>query len=158
MAVEVIEVGDDAGVARARVIRFEVFVDEQDVRPDEELDDLDHTPGTVHLLAVDTDTGDDLGTVRLLSDPAQPGVVHVTRVAVRRDARRRGVGRLLMDAAEERALVDHGGGEPRSVRLELSVQEAALDFYGALGYEIGDRRYVSARIWHRDAVRVVTER
>jgi predicted GNAT family N-acyltransferase len=149
-----------AGLARVHAIRFEVFVGEQGVREDEEVDGLDALPGTAHVLVTDDPdnaTGAaDLGTARLLADPAHPGVVHATRVAVRGSARRRGVGRVLMAALEEIALAEHAAGEPASVRVELSAQETAMPFYRSLGYEIGADRYLDARIWHRDAVKVIT--
>jgi predicted GNAT family N-acyltransferase len=89
---------------------------------------------------------------------APVGVVHVGRVAVRSAGRGLGVGRALMAAVEDVALADHGVrcGEVRSVRVELSAQESAIGFYRALGYEVADHRYLDARIWHRDAHRVVT--
>ncbi|TDE90830.1 GNAT family N-acetyltransferase [Occultella glacieicola] len=162
MRVVRIDPADPAALARVHAIRFEVFVGEQGVRADEELDDLDARPGTSHVLVTD-DPDDatgaaDLGTARLLADPAHPGTVHVTRVAVRGRARRRGVGGVLMVALEEIALAEHAAGEPATVRVELSAQEGALPFYAALGYAIGTDRYLDARIWHRDAVKVLTAR
>jgi len=148
--------GTDAGVAdmaAAYAIREEVFVGEQGVTLEEEHDDLDTAPTTTHVLAV-ADDGTPVGTARLLSDPAHPGVVHVGRVAVRSAGRGLGVGRALMDALEGIALDEHAddGGH---VRVELSAQETAIGFYEALGYEIAPERYLDARIWHRDAVRIL---
>lgn len=55
-------------------------------------------------------------------------------------------------ALAEHAVVEHG---VRRVRIELSAQESAIDFYAALGYEIAAERYLDARIWHRDASKVL---
>lgn len=148
-AVEVLRVSDVAGLDRVHALRFEVFVDEQGVSPEEELDHRDELPGTVHLLAVAE--AQDLGTARLLADG--PGKVHVTRVAVRASARGLGLGRVLMAEAERIALAEHA--DAGHVRVELSAQESAIGFYAALGYEIGADRYLDAGIWHRDAVKVV---
>lgn len=148
-AVQVLRVGDAAGLERVHALRFEVFVDEQGVAPQEELDDRDHQAGTVHLLAVVG--GADVGTARLLVDG--PGAVHVTRVAVRASSRGSGTGRLLMAEAERIALAEHA--TDGLVRVELSAQESAIGFYAALGYQIGTDRYLDAGIWHRDAVKVL---
>ncbi len=133
----------------AFAIREEVFVGEQGVTLEEEHDDLDAAATTTHVLAV-SEGGTPLGTARLLTDPAHPGVVHVGRVAVRQQGRGQGVGRALMAALEEIALAEHADAQG-SVRVELSAQESAIPFYRTLGYEIAEERYLDARIWHRDA-------
>lgn len=148
-----------ADMAAALAIREEVFVGEQGVTLEEEHDGLDALPTTTHVLAVD-DAGEPVGTARLLTDPAHPGVVHVGRVAVRAAGRGLGVGRALMRELERIALAEHGadavdGG--REVLLELSAQETAIPFYTSLGYQIAGERYLDARIWHRDASKTVTE-
>lgn len=143
-------------MAAALRIREEVFVGEQGVTLAEEHDGLDHVPTTTHVLAVDAE-GTPVGTARLLTDPTHTGVVHVGRVAVRSAGRGLGVGRALMAEVERIALAEHAvpEGGRQSVRVELSAQEAAIPFYAALGYEIASDRYLDARIWHRDASKVV---
>ncbi len=141
-------------MAAAFAIREEVFVGEQGVTLEEEHDELDGVPTTTHVLAL-TDTGEPVGTARLLTDPAHPGVVHVGRVAVRAAGRGLGVGRALMDAIERIALAEHAGADGR-VRVELSAQESAIGFYTSLGYRIDGERYLDARIWHRDAHKVLS--
>lgn len=141
-----------AGLARVHALRWEVFVDEQGVLPAEELDGRDEPDSSVHLIAVD-DEGRDVGTARLLTDDDEPGVVHVTRVAVLPRVRGQGVGRLVMAELERIAYAEHA--VDGQVRVELSAQETALPFYAALGYQIGTERYLDARMWHRDAVKVL---
>lgn len=151
--VRVRPVRDEDDMAEALQIREEVFVGEQGVTLEEEHDALDAAPTTTHVLAVDAQ-GIGIGTARLLSDPAHPGVVHVGRVAVRRQGRGLGVGRALMVELERLAAAEHTVEQPdgsRSVRVELSAQESAIGFYEALGYTIAPDRYLDARIWHRDA-------
>lgn len=184
MSVTVRRVRDDVDLRAALAVREEVFVHEQGVTLDEELDGLDEAPGTLHVLAVAAD-GTAVGTARVLPGPlhveagpgttgvrgtdagavtdpvtaaATSGVVHVGRVAVLGAGRGLGVGRALMDAVEELALVEHGvpDGGGRTVRVELSAQESAIPFYRRLGYEVADGRYLDARIWHRDAYKVLT--
>ena len=142
-----------AGIARVHALRWQVFVDEQGVLPAEELDGRDELDSSVHLIAVDDD-GLDVGTARLLTDDDEPGVVRVTRVAVLQRVRGQGVGRLLMAELERIAYAEHA--IDGRVRVELSAQETALPFYAALGYRIGTERYLDARMWHRDAVKVLT--
>lgn len=145
----------------AFAIRHEVFVDEQGVAVEEEVDGADASPTTVHVLA--EVGGAVVGTARLLTDPAHPGVVHIGRVAVRREARGGGVGAAIMRGLEGIALAEFAaddGARParaRSVRIELSAQESAIPFYTALGYSVSERRYLDAGIWHRDAVKVLAE-
>lgn len=142
-------VTDSADMAAAFAIREEVFVGEQGVTLEEEHDDLDAAPTTTHVLAVVAD-GTPIGTARLLTDPAHPGVVHVGRVAVRHQGRGLGVGRALMTALEAIALAEHADSDG-GVRVELSAQESAIPFYRSLSYDIAEHRYLDARIWHRDA-------
>ena len=153
--IQVIRRDEPTGIGRARAIRREVFAGEFDVTPAEEFDDLDHEAGTTHLVAVLD--GRDVGTVRLVTNSNEPGVVHITRVAVRADARGQGVGRALMEVAEDLAWRAHAVGTPPRVRLALSVMERAVPFYAALGYEIGVERYLEVRIWHRSATKVLPE-
>lgn len=145
-----------AEMAAAFAVRHEVFVVEQRVPVEEELDDQDARPTTVHVIA--EAEGDVVGTGRLLTDPGHPGEVHIGRLAVRQEWRGHGVGVALMAALEALALARFGVPDPQRplthrVRLELSAQEHAIGFYAALGYAVGPDRYLDAGIWHRDAVK-----
>jgi predicted GNAT family N-acyltransferase len=145
--------------ASMTAIRIAVFVEEQRVAPEREMDALDDDPSTVHVLALGDD-GAPLGTARLLAPHHLGEPAHVGRVAVSASARGSGVGALLMTALEEQALsrhgIDHDG--TRTVSIELSAQEQALGFYARLGYVARPERYLDENIWHRDAVKVVTSR
>ncbi len=144
--IEVVETREQ--LERCWAIRMEVFVDEQRVPPEEEVDTLDTAPETIHLLAVHD--GRDLGTARIL--PENPGHCHVGRVAVRAQARGSGVGRELMDAAAAVAL-DRCAGPDGTVEILLSSQERAMGFYRSCGYEVvSGERYLDAGIWHQDMV------
>ncbi|MDO4888344.1 MAG: GNAT family N-acetyltransferase [Actinomycetaceae bacterium] len=140
-------VATDEQLERCWAIRLEVFVGEQKVPDDEEIDALDIEERTVHLLA--SRDGADLGTLRLYPDG--PGVCHIGRVAVKRSARGLGVGRELMDRAAQVALERFG--DDGGVEIHLSAQEQAIGFYEACGYELIDGpHYLDAGIWHRDMV------
>ncbi len=107
-------------------LRFEVFVDEQGVPRELELDELD--PGATHLVAILDDRV--IGTLRLLE---HDGDAKIGRVAVRAALRRAGVGARLMARAEAIARA-RGFAE-----IVLHAQVAVAGFYRQLGYvEEGD--------------------
>lgn len=138
-------------------IRFEVFVDEQKVPAEEEVDALDTSPTTFHALAYDDD-GLPVATGRVFPGHG-PGEAHVGRVAVLARMRGTGTGAALMRTLEQIALAEfgvNGGDGVRTVRLELSAQESAMGFYERIGYEaVSGERYLDAGIWHQDMARVV---
>ena len=122
---------------RCLAIRREVFVEEQSVLWEEEVDGLDSE--CVHFLAL---TGEDaVGTARLRFTPE--GGAKAERVAVRGSWRKQGVGRALMDAIEAEVR--------RSARPEvlLSAQVRVIPFYERLGYRAEGPEFLDARIPHR---------
>lgn len=116
----------------AGALRHEVFVDEQGVPPELELDDLD--AACLHALALAG--SEPVATGRLLPDG------HIGRMAVRRGARGAGVGslvlRALMEAARRR-----GDSE-----VVLHAQLAARDFYARHGFEAEGATFMDAGIEH----------
>ena len=157
--VDVVRVTRRDQLEDAWVVRLEVFVEEQGVPAEEEVDDLDTASTTTHVLAVDRASGAPLGTGRLLSDPAHPGEVHLGRLAVRAAARGTGLGARLVVAFEAIAVAEHAvaaSGGPLAVTVVLSAQESAMGFYRRLGYEARTgERYLDAGIWHQDMARTV---
>ena len=155
--IEIVRVETPEQRAQMAAIRMTVFVDEQGVDAEVEMDELDTDPSTAHVLALSAD-GTALGTARLLAPEHADGPAHIGRVAVLSTARGLGIGALLMTDLEELAVERHGVvvDGVRSVSVELSAQEQALGFYARLGYVARPERYLSEGIWHRDAVKVVT--
>jgi predicted GNAT family N-acyltransferase len=128
-----IRFGDWASMqADAKPIRLEVFVQEQNVPADLEMDDKD----AVCLHAVAYVDGKAVGTGRLLPDG------HIGRMAVLRTARGTGVGgallKGLMAKAEER------GDEC----VVLSAQTHAAEFYLAHGFSARGDVFHEAGIPH----------
>lgn len=119
--------------ADAKPIRFEVFVDEQRVPAEIELDE--HDARCVHALAFAD--GEAIGTARLLPDG------HIGRMAVLKAWRGRGAGRALLRALVEEAR-RRGGRE-----VLLSAQVHALGFYRAEGFEPEGPVYEEAGIPHQ---------
>jgi len=118
-----------------RGIRLAVFVDEQRVPEDVEMDDRDVE--CVHLVAVDDD-GTPMGTVRI--DLAHDG--KIGRLAVLVARRRAGIGTALMEHAHEVA---------RARGLDAvwcEAQAAAVPFYERLGYRSEGNTFVRVGIDH----------
>ncbi|HEY5637942.1 MAG TPA: GNAT family N-acetyltransferase [Burkholderiales bacterium] len=133
----------DAARAFAAPIRFAVFVDEQRVPAEIELDDQD--AASLHAIARDAQSVA-LGTGRLLPTAKEAGrkVSHIGRMAVLRDARGRGVGAALLNALVEAA---RARGDEEIV---LSAQVSAEGFYRGRGFIAEGAVYAEAGIAHRD--------
>ncbi|GAB2454947.1 GNAT family N-acetyltransferase [Xylanimonas ulmi] len=143
-----------AQLDEAFAVRVEVFVGEQRVPPELELDEADHAPTTTHVLARPARGGAAIGTARLLTDVERPGQAHIGRVAVAAAARGAGVGSALMGALERIALAEHAGADG-AVTVLLSAQVQAIGFYERLGYTVTGEVYLDAGIDHRDASKVI---
>jgi len=124
-------------LARCLAIRRAVFVEEQGVPLEEEMDA--HDPACAHFLALSL--GEAVGTARLrVTGDGRP---KAERVAVRRPFRRAGVGRALMCALEDEARA-RGQRE-----LVLNAQVAVVAFYERLGYRAEGPEFLEAGIPHR---------
>jgi predicted GNAT family N-acyltransferase len=126
----------DADEVRAALeLRHEVFVVEQRVPRDEEVDADDDT--ALHLVAVDD--GRVVATCRLVVDGS---TVNLGRVAVAASVRRRGVASWLLEESEARARAL--GAE----RIALAAQTGALALYERAGYAPYGERFMDAEIEH----------
>ena len=105
----------------AEEIRREVFMEEQGFR--QEFDETDES--CLHIV-IFSEEGQAAGVCRLI--PEKSGVYRLGRVAVRRAFRGQGLGRKLLEAAEEEAR-SRGGRE-----MVLLSQCTALPFYEGAGY------------------------
>ena len=121
-------------------IRRVVFIEEQGVSVEDEVDGKD--PTAIHLLA--SDNGQPLGTARLL---LSDGIGKIGRVAVLKEARGRGLGRDLVRFAVEE-LRRRGARQ-----ATLGAQTHALGFYEALGFTAVGSEFLDAGIPHRKMVR-----
>lgn len=129
-------------IAACLSIRRTVFIDEQSVPTELELDDLDHV--CRHFLATpgkQSPAREAFGTARILF--LDDGTAKAQRVAVLKSHRRGGVGAALMFAIEGEA-----ARAGRNV-LILSSQISAVPFYERLGYEPYGELFVDAGIDHR---------
>ena len=115
-------------------LRHRVFVEEQQVPEDLELDGLD--PVCVHVGAFDP-SGQLVGTGRMQRDG------HIGRMAVDARVRRSGVGGALLDALMHQAVVQ-GLSE-----VYLDAQLHALEFYQRHGFVAEGDVFLDAGIEHR---------
>ena len=130
----------------AYAVRHAVFVDEQDVPEDIELDGEDGV--STHFVAYDED-GRPVGTARLRIVDENTGKAE--RLAVRADHRGEGLGRRLMDRLEAVAR-DEGCSQVR-----LHSQTQVEEFYASLGYETVSDVFDEAGIPHVEMEKELAE-
>ena len=135
MSVEVRAVRGDDDLGAALALRRTVFVEEQGVPVEEELDE--HDAEALHLVALDA--GQVVGTCRLLGDG---DALKLGRMAVAAHARRRGIAARLLEEAEAQA---HAQG----IRvIRLSSQLSARAIYERAGYSAYGEQFLDAGIEH----------
>jgi predicted GNAT family N-acyltransferase len=117
----------------ASIIRFEVFVEEQNVPAELEMDHMDAV--CLHAVAYDA-AGTPIGTGRLLPDG------HIGRMAVRKRGRGTGVGGALLQTlmAQAKARGDR--------QVVLSSQTHAAPFYQRHGFTLEGDEFFEAGIAH----------
>jgi predicted GNAT family N-acyltransferase len=120
-------------------IRFAVFVEEQGVPQEIEIDERD--AGCIHALA--RLEGRAVGTGRLLPD------AHLGRMAVLRECRGMGVGSRILES-----LVQHARGRGDR-EIVLSAQVHAMPFYARHGFSPLGPVYEEAGIPHQDMRRAL---
>lgn len=117
----------------ASAIRFEVFVDEQKVPAEIELDEMDAV--CLHAVAYDH-AGKAIGTGRLLPDG------HIGRMAVRKAGRGTGIGGAILQQLMEQA---RARGDAAVV---LNAQTVAAPFYVRHGFVQQGQEFAEAGIAH----------
>lgn len=130
-------VTNDQELQDAYSIRSKVFIEEQNVPAEEEIDE--HEACAAHFVLYDASgAAIAAGRFRVLE-----GIGKVERICVVKEQRGTGVGKLLMDRIEEYA---HDQGISN---LKLNAQTQAIPFYAKLGYEIVSEEFLDAGIPHR---------
>jgi predicted GNAT family N-acyltransferase len=130
----------DEGIDNAFYIRKVVFVEEQGVPLEEEIDTYDKT--AVHILVFDE--GVPVGTGRVFMDRGQ---WYIGRVAVLRESRGKGIGRLIMEKLTAYAR-EHG-----AQRIIVYAQIDVMDFYRDLGFTEQGPEFMDAGIPHKEMYR-----
>ena len=130
-------------------LRTEVFVNEQNVPIELELDEKDNSEHTIHIGYFN---GDELiGVARLIDIDKE--VVHIGRVAIDKNHRGEGIGHKLILGCEDIAKKVLN----RDFNIELSAQVYVETFYKKLGYNrINNNIYIDAGIEHIDMRKTIT--
>lgn len=135
-------VGDGATLFHAHAVRRAVFIDEQGVPEDIEMDDADDE--ATHFVAYDPERGHAVGTARLRDSD---GFGKAERVAVHANHRGQGLGSRLMQ------LVENAAREQGHAEVHLHAQTSVESFYESLGYETVSEEFEEAGIPHVEMVK-----
>ena len=136
---KVFEITTQEDLQREFDIRVEVFVGEQNVPREEEIDSYDHLGGECYHFLVTTDENQAIATGRIR---IVDGMGKLQRVAVRKEYRSHGVGRIIIQALEDKAK------ELGATKVKLDGQLQAQGFYEKLGYEVKSGVFLDAGIEH----------
>jgi predicted GNAT family N-acyltransferase len=117
-------------------IRKKVFVEEQKVPLEEEIDEFEND--SIHFVLYDQNHAVGAGRFRILD-----GIGKVERICVLESARGKGAGREIMLAIEE-----YAKQQPLS-QLKLNAQTYAIPFYEGLGYKVTSDEFLDAGIPHK---------
>jgi predicted GNAT family N-acyltransferase len=137
---EIIRVTDVKELRQCFAIRTEVFVEEQKVPKDLEIDEKDESPDACHHLLM-LENGQPVATGRWYA--YKPQTAKLQRVAVLQKYRRRGLGKTLILAMEQQAK------ELAFTTSILDGQCHAEQFYLKLGYVVTSKEpFYDAGILH----------
>ncbi|HEU4965727.1 MAG TPA: GNAT family N-acetyltransferase [Bacilli bacterium] len=139
MAIRTLRITNDEQVQQGLAIRREVFIEEQEVPEELEIDELEQV--ATHVLAYD-ETGTPVATGRII--PYENGTAgKMQRIAVLKSTRTGGYGRAVM------AHLEQIGRELGYDKFVLEAQTHAEGFYHKLGYRtVSPEPFLEAGIWH----------
>lgn len=119
----------------AYAVRRAVFVDEQQVPEEEEIDQYENEATHVVLY----DNGEPIGAARVR---VLDGIGKLERICVLSSSRKKGAGKLIVDKLEEIAMSQGVN------KIKLNAQTHAIPFYERLGYETKSDVFMDAGIPH----------
>ncbi|WP_129044606.1 GNAT family N-acetyltransferase [Companilactobacillus metriopterae] len=119
-------------------IRKEVFVDEQSVPENMEVDEYEDRCTYVTIYEDDKA----IATARYF--PTDDDGVHIQRVAVIKSSRKKGIASLLIED-----IIEHTKKENYKYAI-LGAQDQAQGFYKKLGFKVIGDQYLDAGILHHD--------
>jgi predicted GNAT family N-acyltransferase len=128
---------------QAYTIRKKVFVEEQGVPLELEIDEFDAS--AVHFIVYDDQTPIAASRFR----EYEPNVGKVERVCVLKEYRGKQIGNLLMNKIEQYAT------EKDFKKLKLNAQVYAIPFYEKLQYKITSDEFMDADIPHRSMEKII---
>lgn len=134
---EVKIVNNDQELAEAFEVRKSVFIHEQNVPEEEEIDQFESD--SVHFVLYDDNRkAAGAGRFRVLD-----GIGKVERICVLKENRKTGAGVAVMNKIE-----DYAKSQGIST-LKLNAQTHAIPFYSKLGYETVSEEFMDAGIPHK---------
>ncbi|WP_297990278.1 GNAT family N-acetyltransferase [Anoxybacillus sp.] len=137
--------GQDEALWRdALLVRRAVFIDEQGVSEEEEIDAFERE--SVHFVLYDDDKPIAAGRFRTID-----GVGKIERICVLPSYRGRGIGKQMMEAIEQYA-------KQHVTKVKLNAQTHAEPFYKQLGYETVSDVFLDAGIPHVTMVKTINMR
>lgn len=139
---KMILVQTDKEMQDALLVRKEVFVNEQNVPLEEEIDEYENS--STHFVLYNQDEPAGAGRFRL-----KDGVGKVERICVQADYRRKGAGKIIMQFVEKYAKEN---GVPA---LKLNAQTHAIPFYENLGYSVTSDEFLDAGIPHKSMEKIL---
>lgn len=116
-------------------VRMDVFVEEQHVSPDIELDEHDAT--AIHFIGYDGEIPISASRLRFIDNYGK-----LERICVLKEHRGKSYGSLMIETME--ANVSNKGYS----KVKLNAQTHAIDFYQRLGYETVSGEFLDAGIPH----------
>jgi predicted GNAT family N-acyltransferase len=123
-------------------VRRTVFIDEQNVPEDEEIDLFEED--SVHFVSYQEGTPVAAGRFRVVD-----GFGKVERICVLKEARNTGAGKAIMREIEAYAL------KKALHKLKLNAQTHAIPFYANLGYEVVSEEFLDAGIPHKTMIKKI---
>ncbi|MBM7604024.1 putative GNAT family N-acyltransferase [Metabacillus crassostreae] len=132
---EIKQVTTNEQLEDAYFVRKTVFVDEQQVPLEEEIDQ--HEDEATHVVLYDDHQPSGAGRVRIVD-----GYGKIERICVMKSARKKGVGKVIVTKLEELAT------KQGVKKLKLNAQTHAILFYNKLGYEVVSEEFMDAGIPH----------
>jgi predicted GNAT family N-acyltransferase len=138
--VKVVE--NDNELEDAFSVRRTVFIDEQNVPEEEEIDQYEKD--AVHFVSYQEGSPIAAGRFRVID-----GYGKVERICVLKSARKTGAGRAIMNKIEAYA------SEKGLHKLKLNAQTHAIPFYAGLGYEVASEEFLDAGIPHKTMIKKI---
>jgi predicted GNAT family N-acyltransferase len=132
---EVKQVSTKEQLEDAYTVRRTVFVHEQQVPEEEEIDQFEDD--SIHVVLYDNKEPVGAGRVRVLD-----GIGKLERICVLSTSRQKGAGKLIVDKLEDVATAQGVS------KLKLNAQTHAIPFYERLGYETVSDVFMDAGIPH----------
>ncbi|GIN74121.1 N-acetyltransferase [Bacillus sp. J14TS2] len=125
-------------------IRKKVFVEEQKVPLDLEIDEFENE--STHFVLYDDSVPIGAGRFRTVE-----GFGKVERICIMADYRRVGAGKMIMETIEQFARKN------KIQQLKLHAQISAIPFYEKLGYTVCSEEFMDAGIPHKTMIKQLHE-